>query len=616
MAWCEQHGRELDPLSLRDAGVSAFRGKNRAGGALGRFLDLAKKGELGANPVLLIEDLDRFSRAAPLETVESVITDVVRAGVTVVSLRDGLEIGRTTLTDDPGTWFRLLAGVIGAHDHSRKLSERVTSARRSELRAMRAGETRRTNTKPFWLDWDEAAGAFVLNGQAAVVRRMFEMCVDRDWGTHRIAKKLNGEGLRAPRGGAWTTRGVLITLTSPATIGLYQPHRIEYREVTRNGRTTKQRVRVPAGEPFARYPAVVSQGRFQVARERIAARTGRGGPKTMLRFALQDLVTCGCCGQPVTTTSSTSRGRRYDYARCGPGERGRALCGGPLRTHDLLAVVLTGLPQTAWERFHTAGEEPAELTEARQKLTELTEGLVVMRQRHRTLTERVTEAAADGTALSLLKTLQDAADAAAQEIAEREDSIRRMTVRVGGLEERGQPGDAWAALLDHIEGVMRTFGRGEDTVEDRIELHDRLVAMGMRFVLDARAGRIGIVWNDHTEWLSYDADVAVIRLAEGRLAMARFPVAVGMLQDQADAVRAMHERRLRGAQSVWRVDEDGNQVPIGGEELEKLIDDLAPRRTTEETRRGLERLEAFEPDAEARAALIRQQVAEARFRGE
>lgn len=54
--------------------------------------------------MLLIEDLDRFSRAALIGVVPTLARDVAQAGVTLISLRDGLTISAATLQDDSSTW--------------------------------------------------------------------------------------------------------------------------------------------------------------------------------------------------------------------------------------------------------------------------------------------------------------------------------------------------------------------------------------------------------------------------------------------------------------------------------------------------------------------------------
>src|SRR5262245_59033915 len=63
-AYAKRKGWQLDEsLTLQDLGVSAFRGRNAEAGALARFLDAVKQGKVPPGSVLMIESLDRLSRA-------------------------------------------------------------------------------------------------------------------------------------------------------------------------------------------------------------------------------------------------------------------------------------------------------------------------------------------------------------------------------------------------------------------------------------------------------------------------------------------------------------------------------------------------------------------------
>src|SRR4051794_22913686 len=63
-AFCTRHGLRLDTaLSMRDLGVSAFRGAHRSDKhALGQFLELVRRGRISKGSYLLVENLDRLSR--------------------------------------------------------------------------------------------------------------------------------------------------------------------------------------------------------------------------------------------------------------------------------------------------------------------------------------------------------------------------------------------------------------------------------------------------------------------------------------------------------------------------------------------------------------------------
>jgi DNA invertase Pin-like site-specific DNA recombinase len=87
--YAERHNLELDEsLRFEDLGVSAYRGKNAVEGELRTFIDAAKQGIVPEGSVLLVENLDRISRLAPLDAV-NLLDEITRTGVAVATLSDG-----------------------------------------------------------------------------------------------------------------------------------------------------------------------------------------------------------------------------------------------------------------------------------------------------------------------------------------------------------------------------------------------------------------------------------------------------------------------------------------------------------------------------------------------
>src|SRR4051794_17425362 len=74
---CEQHGWKLAEETFSDLGVSAFKGTNRFSGALSTFIQLAKAKRLKPNPVLILEQWDRFSRE-DIDESEHAIIDLLK----------------------------------------------------------------------------------------------------------------------------------------------------------------------------------------------------------------------------------------------------------------------------------------------------------------------------------------------------------------------------------------------------------------------------------------------------------------------------------------------------------------------------------------------------------
>src|SRR5262245_42023618 len=86
-AFCQRHGLHLDTtLSLRDLGVSAFKGAHRSDKHdLGKFLELVRRGRIAPGSYLIIENLDRLSREEE-RTALRLWLDILDAGINIVQL--------------------------------------------------------------------------------------------------------------------------------------------------------------------------------------------------------------------------------------------------------------------------------------------------------------------------------------------------------------------------------------------------------------------------------------------------------------------------------------------------------------------------------------------------
>jgi DNA invertase Pin-like site-specific DNA recombinase len=72
-------------LTLRDLGVSAFRGKNAAVGNFRTFLDAIKAGKVAPGSALIVESIDRISRQG-IDEGYDLIKGILKANVLLVTL--------------------------------------------------------------------------------------------------------------------------------------------------------------------------------------------------------------------------------------------------------------------------------------------------------------------------------------------------------------------------------------------------------------------------------------------------------------------------------------------------------------------------------------------------
>jgi len=79
--WAAEHGLHLDEsLSLRDEGLSAYHQRHVKSGTLGVFLVAVEQGWLPHGSVLVVEGLDRLSRAEPIQA-QAQFAQIVNAGI-------------------------------------------------------------------------------------------------------------------------------------------------------------------------------------------------------------------------------------------------------------------------------------------------------------------------------------------------------------------------------------------------------------------------------------------------------------------------------------------------------------------------------------------------------
>lgn len=137
--WAAERGLQLDEsLSLRDEGLSAYHQQHVKQGALGAFLKAVDEGRIPEGSVLIVEGLDRLSRAEPIQA-QAQLAQIINAGITVVTASDGREYNRAGLKAQPMDLVYSLLVMIRAHEESDTKSKRVRAAIRRQCEGWKAG---------------------------------------------------------------------------------------------------------------------------------------------------------------------------------------------------------------------------------------------------------------------------------------------------------------------------------------------------------------------------------------------------------------------------------------------------------------------------------------------
>lgn len=273
-AYCERAGLQLDDsLALRDLGVSAWSGANAEHGALASFLELVKAGRVKSGTRLIVENLDRLSRRAPLDAFE-VIRHILKAGITIVTLMDRQEYDADSVNG--GQVFVLLGHLQRAHQESQSKSERVRDALARKKRAIVEQRKPGTANCPAWLRLSEDRSKYLpIPEKVETIRRALRMIRD-GVGLESVAKTFNAEGVPplSRRGSRWHQSYISRLVKNRQLIGEYQPHEGYGKD------------RKPAGEPIGGfYPAVIDKVLFvgaQQAQAKRSTKPGRTGSRVNL----------------------------------------------------------------------------------------------------------------------------------------------------------------------------------------------------------------------------------------------------------------------------------------------------------------------------------------------
>lgn len=331
--YCVRRGHVLDDtLNLRDLGVSAFRGKNATKGALGGFLEAIKLGKVPTGSVLIVENLDRISRAEMLPQL-AIFSAILEAGVTIVTTNPEREYTRASVNEGFGI-MEAIIHMVRAHEESAQKSSRIRDA--WNAKRARISKEKATKKIPFWLSMrPDRSGFDVYPDRAAVVRRIFQEAASGA-GVGVILKRLNREGVPAfSRTPHWTKTVVRKLLRGRQVLGELHPH------------TLQEGKRTPLEPVPDYYPRIIEEDLYLRAQQGISLRRRRPGRRgNHVTNLFPGLLVCGHDGtifhiKNLRSSATAPDGRRLVSSgamRGKPGSRYRQ-CSYPLVENALLNVL-------------------------------------------------------------------------------------------------------------------------------------------------------------------------------------------------------------------------------------------------------------------------------------
>jgi DNA invertase Pin-like site-specific DNA recombinase len=276
-----------------DSGKSAYKGEQlEAGGELRRFYDAVKSGIVPKGSTLLVEDLDRMSRAGMWKASDK-LRELTENGIAVVTLRDRKRYEGVLKVSD--ALMSLIKQDL-ANEESVKKGGRVANSYVQRYAQARSGLKVKV-LLPSWLEWTGPNSEYrVKEDEANTVRHIFKMAAEGH-SYAVIAKDLNRRGVKPFRGKAegklWITASLLAIVKGHAVVGTYSP---------RDG-----------GEPIEGYfPTIVDRAMFDAAQGARAERKRDKVTVSAARINVWGKVgVCGLCQRSMYCLPKGRGGQLY-----------------------------------------------------------------------------------------------------------------------------------------------------------------------------------------------------------------------------------------------------------------------------------------------------------------
>jgi DNA invertase Pin-like site-specific DNA recombinase len=316
--YAKEHDLELDEnVTFRDFGVSAYDKSNlEIDRGLGSFIAAVNQGVIARGSYLLVESLDRITRASILDAL-TLFLSLLKGGITIVTMCDGIAYNEKDANDKPFQLIISITILTRGHEESLIKSQRLKS--RWENKRNNISNKKLTSICPAWLRLNNEKTQYeIVEDKAAIVKRIIALTLS-GVGRRKITQTLNEEGTPSigtkSKSRTWFDSYIVKIINNRALIGEFQPHS------KINGKS------VPVGEPIKDYfPRLISDEEYSLVQATLESR-GRllGGRRgTDFPNIFTHLLFCGYCGSRMTyVTKGMTRDRTnlWKYVRCSAAAR-------------------------------------------------------------------------------------------------------------------------------------------------------------------------------------------------------------------------------------------------------------------------------------------------------
>jgi DNA invertase Pin-like site-specific DNA recombinase len=418
--YCEKHNLVLDrEFNLTDHGISAFRGKNLAGGNLGIFLEAIKLGKVPIGSLLLVENLDRLSRDE-VTTALSVFISIINSGVSIVTLGDNKRFDKSNINDLGNLLFSIVE-MARANSESVIKSQRLNAVWDIKTKKAKDGNFIITSRCPAWLKVKNHKFE-VIQERADIINQIFNMSLN-GMGQRMITNILNQNKIPSWSQKGWHSSTIKRILEEPKVIGTHIPKKHV------GGKPISQ-------DPILNYfPKIIDDDLFYKVQDLIKTRTKQQGRISQVINPLAGLLKCSICGNTLVMINPGND--KQPRLQCTEFRRGKSPeCKGSLLFRSVCLAVSNIITNIDITELHRNDEE--QHGSIQHQLQELSN------QRIKTIEsiDLYTQALSHGNAKVIIKKLEDA-----------EKLVDDINAQISELESRSKVTELRSDILKDI-GVL------------------------------------------------------------------------------------------------------------------------------------------------------------------
>jgi site-specific DNA recombinase len=449
---------------------------------LERVRDLAAEGQI---EVVLAYAPDRLSRKYAYQIL--LIEELARNGVETLFVKAPQG---SSAEDQLLVQFQ---GMIAEYERAQILER----SRRGKRHRAHSGEVSVMSGAPYGYLYvrktDEAPAAYVvLEAEARVVERIYEMYTVEGLSIGEITRRINGEGIPTRKASArWERSTVWAVLRNSAYRGVACFGKTRASSRTRVIRPFRRRgVVTPsmtAGHERPReewieipVPALVSEDSFARAQELLQENKIRSRRRTIEPSIVQGLVSCQKCGYAFSRTSTQTSARKIHYYKC-LGSDGWRKLGGPVCDNGRF-VRQDLLDQIVWAEVIRLLEDPALIQQELDRRLEAARSSDPTKKRQQSLQRELTHV---GKGIERLLSAYQEALMSIEQLRGRMPALRQreqaLRVELQAMADQANDREAFLRLAETLTAFLDRLHGAADTLS--IIERQRIVRLVVKDVL-------------------------------------------------------------------------------------------------------------------------------------